>query len=289
MKNELSSPLVNNGFNDDFRSDVFAFAKRTACQMLSTYDTISLWEREEIAENAAVDVLGKLYRFDPDRGVKVTTWAYKVVERYVLNQTQSLKRRSFYTMDNRDDIDGPSGSHLLDDDPDEVETNEVRALVTTTLNSLPRKARQVADLMQEGRSTEEITKRLQITDGALYAHTFRIRNEIDSALRNNGYREGPVRRTRNRGTQEGPAVLLFLSRSYLGGGGFLLYYLQTHLLPLTPPVSTCTIRESRPASPQTGTKIVLHFGHVTGMEDTVALSSMSRAMKEWPQCGQVTR
>lgn len=62
-----------------------------------------------------------------------------------------------------------------------------------------------------------------------------------------------------------------------------------HLLSLITPDRTRTIRESRPVNPQTGTNILLHFGHVTGMEDTVALSSMSKAMKDWPQCGQVTR
>ena len=107
-------------------------------------------------------------------------------------------------------IDSPIGKLLPDEEPDDVETNEVRELVRTTLNSLPRKARQVADMMQEGRTTEEMTERLQITDGALYAHTFRIRNAVTSTLRKNGYMEGPVRRTRDRGTREGSAVLLLL-------------------------------------------------------------------------------
>ena len=214
MRNELNTPLVNNGRNDDFLGDVYSFAKRTACQMLSTFDTIALWERDEIAEDAAVDVLGKLHRFDPNRGAKVTTWAYKVVERFILNRTESLKRRQFYTAVNRIDIDSPIGKLLPDEEPDDVETNEVRELVRTTLNSLPRKARQVADMMQEGRTTEEMTERLQITDGALYAHTFRIRNEVTSTLRKNGYMEGPVRRTRDRGTREGSAVLLLCTRLY---------------------------------------------------------------------------
>ena len=208
MRNELNTPLVNNGRNDDFLGDVYSFAKRTACQMLSTFDTIPLWERDEIAEDAAVDVLGKLHRFDPNRGAKVTTWVYKVVERFILNRTESLKRRQFYTAVNRIDVDSPIGKLIPDEKADDVETNEVRELVTTTLNLLPRKARQVADMMQEGRTTEEMTERLQITDGALYAHTFRIRNEVTSTLRKNGYMEGPVRRTRDRGTREGSAVLL---------------------------------------------------------------------------------
>lgn len=208
MRNELNTPLVNNGRNDDFLGDVYSFAKRTACQMLSTFDTIPLWEREEIAEDAAVDVLGKLDRFDPNHGAKVTTWAYTVVQRYILNRTEALKRRQFYTRVNRIDFDGPAGNLIPDESPDGTETNEIRALVRTTLNSLPRKARQVADMMLDDRTTEEMTKSLQITDGALYAHTFRIRNEVSFALRKNGYTEGPVRRTRDRGTREGSAVLL---------------------------------------------------------------------------------
>jgi len=208
MRNELNSPLINNGRNDDFLGDVYSFAKRTACQMLSTFDTIPLWEREEIAEDAAVDVLGKLARFDPSHGAKATTWAYKVVKNFVINRTESLKRRQFYTKVNRIDVDGPAGNLIPDESPDEVETNEIRVLVRTTLNSLPRKARQVADMMLADRTTEEMTKSLQITDGALYAHTFRIRNEVSSTLRENGYTEGPVRRTRDRGTREGSAVLL---------------------------------------------------------------------------------
>ena len=212
MKNALNNPLPNNGINNDLIVEAYSFAKLTAFQQLSTYDNIPLWEREEIAEDAAVHVLGKLDRFNPNRGVKVTTWTFRVVERFVSNRTKWLKRRWCYMLDDRDDIDGEAGIQVPDKSPDPAEANEIRELVQTTLNSLPRKARQVAGLMLEDQTTEEITEQMQITDGALSAHVFRIRNEMDSVLRKNGYTDGPVRRTRDRGTQEDPAVLCFSPR-----------------------------------------------------------------------------
>ena len=65
--------------------------------------------------------------------------------------------------------------------------------------------------------------------------------------------------------------------------------MRNHSLPVSLNDKSLTRRETRPAGPQTGTKTLLHLGHMTGMEEAVALSSMSKAMKEWPQCGQVTR
>lgn len=54
-------------------------------------------------------------------------------------------------------------------------------------------------------------------------------------------------------------------------------------------VKNCLRSPKRPLKPEVdfGRKVFPQLGHLTGAEKTVALSSMSGAVKVCPQCGQV--
>ena len=51
------------------------------------------WEREDLLQVARIAVLGALERFDPEKGIKFKTFAYKTVTGKILNYFRTVLGR----------------------------------------------------------------------------------------------------------------------------------------------------------------------------------------------------
>lgn len=217
MENELNTLPLN--VNGNLSYELYDFVRTNAMKDLKSYP-YSLPDKERIADDAVDHVLKMIGEGRYDQSHPFAPWGRAVVRNFVLNETDKLKRRNLYSTDKRIWEDSEEWNRIPLETGETYESKNaryelVKRTFEETYGSLKGNSLQMATMLLDRRSDEEMKRIMHYSDGALYAARSRVREIFRKALDDNDYH---VRRLYQRQAQRtaesfGESAVLFLART----------------------------------------------------------------------------
>lgn len=133
-------------------------------------------EAEDIVQDAYVKLWQKPERFDPSKGVKFTTWFYRVVTNLAIDQTRKRKPQ----------VKSEVLDYMADDTPladEQLSESDEQAVLEDAIQRLPERQRAALNLcFYEGLSNKEAAEVLEIGVKALESLLMRAKKALKDDL-----------------------------------------------------------------------------------------------------------
>jgi RNA polymerase sigma-70 factor (ECF subfamily) len=148
-------------------------------------------DREDVAQDVWTKVFDRLDRFDPDRGVKFSTWLYTLARNHCFD-VEKRRRLPLRSLDGSFDRDADAAPFELRDDAAPspslgVERGEFADAYRHALASLdPRQAEVFEARVLEGLEFHEVAKRCRIPLGTAKSHYYRAVEKLRGRLSAHG-------------------------------------------------------------------------------------------------------